>query len=247
MSFRMSCPKCGTRNYNITRDVRTSAAQDAVAGLVYSCRCGKQMFGDAVVKEHERQQREFEESSADRSAEDHARRQAELDEQRRQAQLQEAFDYRREFVARRQAEDAAREEARRVEEDRAWRERIAKVAGDDDDDVVRPVRPPRAAPKAPPARPAAPPPAAKPAKPVAKPVAPPLAEQVTPASTPAPAAASKPAEPSDDDDGEDGGPCAWHECDKMARPRSKYCSRECSNKNARLRHKQRRKDDVDAA
>jgi len=45
---------------------------------------------------------------------------------------------------------------------------------------------------------------------------------------PAPAAAS-----------EDGPMCTWHECDKPARPRSKYCSRNCSNKNARWRHAQR--------
>ena len=33
--------------------------------------------------------------------------------------------------------------------------------------------------------------------------------------------------------------CAWHDCDEPARPRSKYCSRNCSNKNARARHKAR--------
>jgi len=37
-----------------------------------------------------------------------------------------------------------------------------------------------------------------------------------------------------------GGMCAWHECCKPARPRSKYCSRNCSNKNARARHKARK-------
>ena len=37
-----------------------------------------------------------------------------------------------------------------------------------------------------------------------------------------------------------GGMCAWHECSKTARPRSKYCSRNCSNKNARARHKARK-------
>ena len=31
--------------------------------------------------------------------------------------------------------------------------------------------------------------------------------------------------------------CAWHECVKTAAPNSKYCSRNCSNKNARSRHK----------
>lgn len=33
--------------------------------------------------------------------------------------------------------------------------------------------------------------------------------------------------------------CAWRECVNIARPRSKYCSRNCSNKNARSRHKDR--------
>ena len=35
--------------------------------------------------------------------------------------------------------------------------------------------------------------------------------------------------------------CAWHDCNEPARPRSKYCSRNCSNKNARARHKNRSK------
>ena len=33
--------------------------------------------------------------------------------------------------------------------------------------------------------------------------------------------------------------CAWEGCNEPARPRSKYCSRNCSNKNARARHKAR--------
>jgi hypothetical protein len=35
--------------------------------------------------------------------------------------------------------------------------------------------------------------------------------------------------------------CAWNGCEEIARPRSKYCSRNCSNKNARARHKARDK------
>lgn len=31
--------------------------------------------------------------------------------------------------------------------------------------------------------------------------------------------------------------CAWHDCVKTAAANSKYCSRNCSNKNARARHK----------
>jgi hypothetical protein len=33
--------------------------------------------------------------------------------------------------------------------------------------------------------------------------------------------------------------CAWRECVKTAAVNSKYCSRNCSNKNARARHKVR--------
>jgi hypothetical protein len=35
--------------------------------------------------------------------------------------------------------------------------------------------------------------------------------------------------------------CAWPDCNEHARHRSKYCSRNCSNKNARARHKTRGK------
>jgi len=42
--------------------------------------------------------------------------------------------------------------------------------------------------------------------------------------------------------------CAWRDCDKgpnegpaIRKSRSKYCSRDCSNKNARFRHKLRKK------
>ena len=34
-------------------------------------------------------------------------------------------------------------------------------------------------------------------------------------------------------------PCVWPPCEKYARPRSKYCSRNCSNKNARARYSKR--------
>ena len=36
-------------------------------------------------------------------------------------------------------------------------------------------------------------------------------------------------------------PCSWPPCDKYARPNSKYCSRNCSNKNARARYAKRKK------
>jgi hypothetical protein len=34
--------------------------------------------------------------------------------------------------------------------------------------------------------------------------------------------------------------CAWHQCPEPHKENSKYCSRGCSNKNARLRAKQRK-------
>lgn len=36
------------------------------------------------------------------------------------------------------------------------------------------------------------------------------------------------------------GTCAWRECSKPSRDTSKYCSRACSNKNARWRHARRK-------
>jgi hypothetical protein len=36
-------------------------------------------------------------------------------------------------------------------------------------------------------------------------------------------------------------PCCWPPCNKYARPNSKYCSRNCSNKNARARYAKRKK------
>jgi hypothetical protein len=35
------------------------------------------------------------------------------------------------------------------------------------------------------------------------------------------------------------GACAWSLCSDRARDNSKYCSRDCSNKNARARHRER--------
>jgi len=38
----------------------------------------------------------------------------------------------------------------------------------------------------------------------------------------------------------DGARCSWAGCGNPPRPNSKYCSRECSNKNARQRYKKRK-------
>lgn len=36
--------------------------------------------------------------------------------------------------------------------------------------------------------------------------------------------------------------CDWHSCSDVARPGSKYCSRRCSNRNARQRHRKRKRE-----
>ena len=59
-SFKMSCPKCQTTDYAIERDMRTRTLTDATAGLIFSCRCGKQMFGHQVEAEYKRQLKEWE-------------------------------------------------------------------------------------------------------------------------------------------------------------------------------------------
>jgi len=48
-------------------------------------------------------------------------------------------------------------------------------------------------------------------------------------------------EDEDDEDNGDSTICAWPGCTNPRRPNSKYCSRACSNKNARSRHKGRSK------
>ncbi len=174
MSFRMKCPKCNTRDYSITRDIRTSTAKDPVAGLIYSCRCGKQMFGQMVVDEHERQMRAADASPTPR------RDGAEPNREK----LRQAYEYRREYVAKKRAADAEAAQQKKEEEDRKWRERVARTDGD-------------------------------------------------PGSATAPSG--------------DFEKCAWNSCEKARRPRSKYCSRECSNKNARHRHKSRKRSPSDAA
>ncbi len=41
--------------------------------------------------------------------------------------------------------------------------------------------------------------------------------------------------------------CAWNECEQARRKNSKYCSRECSNKNARARYRKKKTEPNKAA
>jgi len=94
-----------------------------------------------------------------------------------------------------------------------------------------------------PAAKAAPKPAAKASpKPAPKPAAAKApAKKPAAAKAPAPAPAAQAEPPQADVVVIESGGCAWKECSNQARPKSKYCSRACSNKNARWRHSQRKK------
>src|SRR6187551_3400965 len=60
MAFKMRCPKCAGLDYSIERDNRTFGAVAQAFELVFHCRCGKQLFGETLLKEYERQKKEFE-------------------------------------------------------------------------------------------------------------------------------------------------------------------------------------------
>lgn len=182
MSFKMRCPKCKGLDYSIERDNRTFGAVAQAFELVFHCRCGKQMFGEQILKEYEAQKKAWE---ADTERDDSAEPAPERRSQREQReQLEQVYE------AKQQAEQA-------------------KAA---------PPKPAAATKKA----------AAKPA-PKAK------SSSKKAAAKGAESAASLET-------------CAWPSCDNQRRKNSKYCSRACSNKNARYRHKLRAKtDDGDEA
>ena len=179
MSFKMRCPKCKGLDYSIERDNRTFGAVAQAFELVFHCRCGKQMFGEQILKEYEAQKKEWEEGAGDRD-DSSAERPAHT-------------------LLRETAEGRERAEAKPL--------------------LTPKVDPPAAKKeKAPKGRSPSPDTASKPAKPKA-------AKEAKPAAEPAPGAEI----------------CAWPGCGKPARKNSKYCSRACSNKNARHRHKMRAK------
>lgn len=234
MAFRMVCPKCNTYDYSIERDRRAYAHGGEAADLIFSCRCGKRMFGDQVLKEHDRQKKDWQSDTSARVAEVEERQRTAEEREAREAQMREAMAYR----ARIRAEREHEERVRREEEMRRWRERVEAAGG-----KAPPPPPPKS-------RRAAQPPSAvgraKTSKKKASTAPAPAAEAPTsietPAPTPAPAPKAKPAakKAAAPKPAKDLAVCAWEECDKPSRPNSKYCSRECSNKNARARHRRRK-------
>lgn len=185
-SFKMKCPKCDSLSYSIERDPRNYAQRGQTAELIFSCRCGKQLFGDQIQAESDRQQALYEAEMAAPSQEEIERRQAAKEREERERALREAFEYQSRYLVEKRKADA---EAARLREEarlREWKERVARQGMVPDVKLPEP---------------------------------------------PAPKVVVEPALV--------GQPCEWPGCCNTARAGSKYCSRECSNKNARARHKQR--------
>ena len=165
MAFRFRCPKCNSTSFNIERDSRSYAPRGQAHELIFSCRCGKQLFGEQIEKEYLRQKASWEADASQR----------------------------KEPVAKPRTEPV--------------------------------VTQPRAtAPRREAARP----------------------DMRTTAATP-PAAAKEPAAKEEVAAAADAGSCGWKDCSNPPRPNSKYCSRDCSNKNARHRYKRRKNKDQAAA
>ncbi len=222
MSFKMKCPKCESLSYNVERDTRTYATGKA-GELVFSCRCGKQLYGDQLTAEYERQKAIWEADPARRAA--GAEREQRLrDEESRQEALRQAFEYRRAWVAQRRAgiigEPLPTPQAR-PQAPRAAPQSAARVDG------VRPLdtrgnRPP------------APPLGVNPVAANRAQVAEPVLRQQTREQAESTASTHETH-------------CEWAGCANPRAASSKYCSRACSNKNARLRHSKRKKGSQEVA
>lgn len=330
--FQMTCPKCGSYSFTVRRDQRAYVHKSQPFELVFSCRCGKQLFGDQIQEEYDRQKAIWEQERQAGADLDNEAQERLREEERRKEQLRRAMEYRRTYLAEKRRKQAEEERLRKEEEDRRWREKVARVEAEERGEPVPaiaprsiPTRPAsrRSEPRAPEPRRAArtePAPAPQPVsaganaaasaveprreparapepvrRPPAEPAAPrahahengvaspaaaptpartasaPRAGAEAPAPAPAPAARATPAaDPSLADpehphaefmpyvldgtfaelfpdavppDRKDHALCVWPPCEKTRRKKSKYCSRECSNKNARWRHKMRRKED----
>jgi len=173
MQFKLLCPKCHSTDYSIERDRRIRTLSDPAAGLIFSCRCGKQMFGPSVEEEYKKQFRIWETEQTSKS---------------RGGKIQ-------------RPEPLNREEERRNAE--------AALSGDDDLDDDD--------------------------------------DDLDDEGDDHDHGHDAPSEDGESTASTDGESCQWHGCSKIVRAGSKYCSRACSNKNARSRYKQRKGGEREAA
>src|SRR5688572_22590658 len=122
MAFKMRCPKCFGLDYSIERDNRTFGAVAQAFELVFHCRCGKQLFGEALLKEYDRQKREFEAGGPLQPRDERFGPGRGADE-RRGADAGDDED-----------EERPADDDDSPKEDKRWRQRMAALAADDDDD-----------------------------------------------------------------------------------------------------------------
>lgn len=244
MAFKMRCPKCFGFDYSVERDNRTFGTVAQTFELVFHCRCGKQLFGEQLLKEYEQQKKDFEAGGGIEQADDpRTPIRRGNDELLRQAELQR----RRQNAAGHGSRSDFDDDSESSDEDafdgnRRWKERMAALTADDgdndsEDDTPTPAptqgrKPRRSARTTPP-----------PSKAPAAAAPPAAAAAATAASIPPADEEEEEEEEEEDDEDDDGDPnvCAWPGCENPRRPNSKYCSRACSNKNARSRHKTRSK------
>ncbi len=297
--FRMVCPKCNTHSFSVRRDQRAYVHKSQPFELVFSCRCGKQLFGDQIQEEYDRQKALWEKNPPEppkESKEDAEARARAEEEERRKRQLRRAMEYRRKYLAEKRREKAEAERRRKEEEDRRWREKVAKVEAEEQN-----ARAAAAAAAANGGKKVKPKPLPRPKPPSQRRAEQEVATQArnkaarkarAPKPSKAPAAESEPAKKAEqpkkatsrakapaqpklvDPEDVDVDPdhphaefmpyllkgqfkdlfpeatppdvksptlCVWPPCEKNRRKKSKYCSRECSNKNARWRHKMRKR------
>jgi len=268
MAFKMHCPKCGGLDFSIERDNRTFGAVAQAYELVFHCRCGKQLFGEVLLKEYEQQKKaweEREEAGLDGQATPDARVQRIEDRLRsgKKSAVGDDDGFGRRLSSHRwqgagvddededdqdlgdEDEDASRSEKTaakvKIKAKDPGRKKLAPVAKA----KAGAARPKKKA--APAARPKAAKPASRaklkalPSRPQKKDTRRPSVRLKAAAKT---SARVKPgrAQPKAALRGrahEEHGICIWPGCGKPTRANSKYCSRACSNKNARSRHKTR--------
>ncbi|TNE87746.1 MAG: hypothetical protein EP330_17460 [Deltaproteobacteria bacterium] len=219
MAFKMVCPKCGSLNYSVERDGRSYIRTGPSSELIFSCRCGKQMFGDQLTEEFERQRSAYEAQAEERMAAEREREERVAAERERDEKMRKAMEFRQNYLRERRAIEEEEARAAKEDADRRWRERVATDEDDEDHDHDHD-------------------------------------HGDHSHSTPSRSAFTVVAVGGDEDPGldEEGLPyppgtppnkghhlCGWGPCVNEARSNSKYCSRACSNKNARWRHKQRKK------
>lgn len=190
MAFKMVCPKCGSLNYSVERDGRSYIRTGPSSELIFSCRCGKQLFGDQLTEEFERQRTAYEAQAEERVAAEREREERAAAEKERDEKMKKALEFRQNYLREKRAQEEEDERRTKAERDRQWRQRVTDEGGNtssnssEEDDLAYP-------PGTPPNKP--------------------------------------------------GHLCEWGPCVNDARSNSKYCSRACSNKNARWRHKQRKR------